>query len=185
MYGKFIQKAPEIILHPPSPNAESIRTSPLIKSFTTKNDKLVYEYYNDIDFQYNYTMVASLLLAQQRKNMYDVFMFCKEKNIPMYYSAADSIAIPKKDYHHFVEAGYVGSELGQFKIEAEGEVGIFVKRGLYYCGMSKIVSGLDADIIHNFAEEHGLTVEQLFRNMVTGESYTLHMSDGKIRRLEA
>ena len=132
-------------------------------------------------------MIASLLLAQQRKNMRDTFSFCMKNSIPMYYSAVDSLAIPASALHLFEEAGMIGTKLGQFKIEAQNDTAIFVRKGLYYCGMRKIVTSLgdsvSYDILPRFAEAQGMTVEQLFRNMVEGKRYTLRLDNGHPRTL--
>ena len=145
LYGKLIQKPNLIIPHPSvgGDTIDNMRTSPLIRNIIQDHDRIIsYHYYNDIDYKYNYTMIASLLLAQQRKNMRDVFTFCQQHQIQMYYSAVDSLAIPEKDFHYFEEAGMIGKELGQFKIEARNDVAVFVRKGLYYCGMKKITTSL-------------------------------------------
>ena len=191
LYGKLIEKPDTVITRgvvKPKELSE-ITTSPLIKNVVLdEHDRIIkYRYYNDTDYKYNYTMIASLLLAQQRKNMRDVFMFCQKNNIPMYYSAVDSLAIPASALHLFEEAGMIGSKLGQFKIEAQNETAIWVRKGLYYCGMGKIVTSLgDAvsyQIVPQFAAARGMTVEQMFRNMVEGERYRLKLPDGRFRTI--
>ena len=139
MYGKLIEKPRETRVVGSKPDAVELRTNPLIQSFETKPDgSIVYNYFLDMDYTYNFTGVASLILSQQRKNLLDTLMFCRANDIPVYYSAADAIAIPTSHKHLFP----LGKELGQWKIEAENEVAIFVRRGLYYCGPSKIITSM-------------------------------------------
>ena len=187
MYGKMIQKSNRITIHPAKNDGRPLRTNPLIRSLDEKGDLIIYQYYNDTDFKFNFTMIASLLLAQQRENMRQVFVFCQKNHIPMYYSAADSIAIPTKDIHYFEEAGMIGNRLGQFKVEAQSDVGVFVKKGLYYCGMGKIITSLgsevDTVILPRYAAQHGMTVEELFRSIVKGKEYTIYLPDGRPRVL--
>ena len=64
LYGKLIQRERETVRTPSQYTA--IRSSPLIKEFDETNEQIIYRYYNDSDFTYNFTIVASLLLAQQR-----------------------------------------------------------------------------------------------------------------------
>ena len=191
LYGKLIEKPNTVISRGVAKPKElsEITTSPLIKNvIIDEHDRIVkYYYYNDIDYKYNYTMIASLLLAQQRKNMRDTFTFCLKNSIPMYYSAVDSLAIPASSLHLFEEAGMIGSNLGQFKIEAQNDTAIFVRKGLYYCGMRKIVTSLGDSVsyqtVPQFAEAQGMTVEQMFRNMVDGKRYTLTLDNGRTRTL--
>ena len=185
MYGKLIEKAPEIITRNTTYTNE-IRTSPLIKEFRENDTLTTYKYYNDIDFNYNFTCVASLLLAQQRKNMYQVFRVCNEKNIPMYYSAADSIAIPWSNLSDMKQ--FMGSALGEFKIEASNDVAIFVKPGLYYCGSNKIITSLpnmNTQDIEEYVKSQGITIDEMFKNIVNGTVYKVKCKNGQIRELSA
>ena len=171
MYGKLIEHAPAIVTRNTT-YTDDIRTSPLIKEYTEKEGLTTYKYYNDTDFTYNFTMVASLLLAQQRANMREIFSYCNANNIPMYYSAADSIAIPTDKLPQM--AAFMGSQLGAFKVEAQSEVGVFIKPGLYYCGPQKIVTslpGMSGEDIEKYAEAQGLTVEQMYVNIAGGQVY--------------
>ena len=121
------------------PGSTELRTNPLIQGFEEKPDgSLLYHYFVDMDYTYNFTGIASLILSQQRKNLLDTLTFCRSNGIPVFYSAADSIAIPTSHKHLFP----LGKELGQWKIEAESETAIFVRRGLYYCGPSKIITSM-------------------------------------------
>ena len=162
MYGKLIEKAPDIITRNTT-YTDEIRTNPLIKEYNEKDELTTYKYYNDVDFTYNFTCTASLLLAQQRKNMREVFQYCNENQIPMYYSAADSIAIPQSHLSSMEQ--FMGSELGAFKIEAQNDVAVFIKPGLYFCGSNKIITSLpemNADDIEAYVKSQGLTVEELY-----------------------
>ena len=182
--GKLIEKAPDIITRNTT-YTDEIRTSPLIKEYAEKTDALTtYKYYNDVDFTYNFTCIASLLLAQQRKNMREVFQYCNENQIPMYYSAADSIAIPQSHLSSMEQ--FMGSELGAFKIEAQNDVAVFIKPGLYYCGSNKIITSLpemNADDIEAYVKSQGLTVEELYKNIVKGITYEVKCKNGQIRQL--
>ena len=154
MYGKLIEK-PEPTMHVRG-STDTVRTSPLMKEFEDTLDhdgtvlKRVYQYYNDLDYTYNYTMIASLLLAQQRKNMRDVERLCKEHDVPIYYKAADCIAIPERCLP--VLQHLIGTGLGQFKIEARGSEATFVRPGLYCVGDHVRGAVTRADVLHAFAE---------------------------------
>ena len=140
MYGKLIEKPKETRVSGSKPGSSTeLRTNPLIQGFEEKPDgNLLYHYFVDMDYTYNFTGIASLILSQQRKNLLDTLTFCRSNGIPVFYSAADSIAIPTSHKHLFP----LGKELGQWKIEAESETAIFVRRGLYYCGPSKIITSM-------------------------------------------
>ena len=193
MYGKLIEKAPDIITRNTT-YTDEIRTSPLIKEYneilretrssSEKDELTTYKYYNDVDFTYNFTCIASLLLAQQRKNMREVFQYCNENQIPMYYSAADSIAIPQSHLSSMEQ--FMGSALGAFKIEAQNDVAVFIKPGLYYCGSNKIITSLpemNAEDIEAYVKSQGLTVEELYKNIVKGITYEVKCKNGQIRQL--
>ena len=130
MYGKLIEKPPKT--EKVGGSLDTVRTSPLIKQFSDTDTARVYEYYCPLDYTYNYTMIASLLLAQQRKNMREVESLCKQEGIPIYYKAADSIAVPESALPKLQHL--IGPELGQFKVEALAKEAIFVKPGLYFVG---------------------------------------------------
>ena len=167
MYGKLIERPPPYVMHHAKPDKD-IRSSPLIKEFWTEPHKdTTYVYFNDVDWSYRYVMVASLLLAQQRKNMREVFNLCRQHKIPMYATSADSIAIPTSALHYFEPL--MGNGLGQFKIEAQNDVGIFVRPGLYYVGPKKVVNGLPKgkSITEFFPEER--SVEDIYRKLARGE----------------
>ena len=172
MYGKMIEHPPNVVTRNTT-FVDEIRSNPLIRSYVERDGLTTYEYFNDCDFMYNFTIVASLLLAYQRQALKSVFIMARDNSIPVYYSAADSIAIPTEHLHKF--ESIMGSGLGQFKIEASGPTAVFVKMGLYYCG-DKIVTSLPhktAEDIRKYAADLGLTVEQLFKNIVGGQIYTI------------
>ena len=131
-------------------------------------------------------MAASLLLAQQRKNMRDVFMYCNSNSIPMYYSAADSIAIPTEHLEQMKQ--FMGTQLGAFKIEAQNDVAVFVKPGLYFCGPNKIVTSLpfmSGQDITEWCKQNGLTVAQMYKNIVAGTVYEIACPNGVTRKLSS
>ena len=101
----------------------------------------------------------------------------------MYYSAADSIAIPSEKLPLMQQ--FMGHQLGQFKVEAEGTCAVFVKPGLYMCG-KKIVTSLPhvtAEDIEEYAKKQDLTVEQMYKNIVAGASYEVDCGDFGVRKL--
>ena len=114
-------------------------TNPLVRDFEELPDgRRLYHYFVDVDYTYNFTSVAVLLLAQQRKTMFETLQMCRQKQIPVFYSAADSIAIPTSALPLFP----LGTRLGEFKIEAQNDIAVFVRRGLYYCGPDKVITSL-------------------------------------------
>ena len=116
--------------------------------------------------------------------MRDIFKYCTISKIPMYYSAADSIAIPSEKLPLMQQ--FMGHQLGQFKVEAEGTCAVFVKPGLYFCGSRKIVTSLPhvtATDITAYAKTKDLTVEQMYKNIVNGASYEVDCGEFGVRKL--
>ena len=175
MYGMLIEK-PFETLRKNSQNLTELRTNPLIKSYEQVDEhNIVYEYYNDVDFRYNYTAITSLMLARQQINILNYCLFCKEHNIPVFYMAADCLA---SEVHWFEEAGFIGTKLGQLKIEAQNDFAIFVKKGLYYCGDNKIVTSLpkSLDIKQYVQQKYNITVAEMFRKIVEDdEEFTINI----------
>ena len=185
MYGKLIEKAPATLVKGTT-FTDNVRNNPLIKEYEKRKDNIIYRYYNDTDFAYNFTIIASLLLGQQRENMRKLFLYCNDKSIPMYYSAADSIAIPTDCLPAM--SSFIGPELGSFKIEAQSDEAVFVKRGLYYCGNQKIITSLphvSKQNIEDYCKSLGITVAQMYKKIANGQSYVYVYNNGVKRCLSS
>ena len=153
MYGKLIQKP----LKTYKQAGKEGRTNPLIKSYSDG----VYEVYNDVDYKYNFTMVASLLLSKAKQRMNEMFMYCRKNNIPMFYTSTDSLAINTSDVDKLQQ--FIKPGLGNFKIEARGEGAIFIKRGLYYINDQKFgtVNRPHAEVVEE-AKNKGISLREWY-----------------------
>ena len=116
---------------------------------------------NDIDYRYNYTTIASLLLSKLKLDMFNVELYCHKNNIPMLYTSTDSLTIYEEDVpklQYLIKPG-----LGNFKIEARGEGAIFIKRGLYYINDQKFgtVNRPHAEVVEE-AKNKGISLREWY-----------------------
>ena len=75
------------------------------------NDEIV-KMIKSISFQYSYPQFAREVLNNYHNKMNEIRNLCK-----IYYENIDAILIDEDDYNKLVSLGYVGDELGKFKIE--------------------------------------------------------------------
>ena len=75
------------------------------------NDEIV-KLVKSVSFQYSYPQFARVVLNNYHKKMEEIRKLCK-----IYYENIDAILIDEEDYNKLVSLGYVGNELGKFKIE--------------------------------------------------------------------
>ena len=97
-------------------------------SFIASHLNFIIEYDNEIvklvksvSFQYSYPQFAREVLNNYHKKLNEIRKLCK-----IYYENIDAILIDEDDYNKMVSLGYIGNELGKFKIEH-----IFTEIGIY------------------------------------------------------
>lgn len=132
LYGKFGMspyKEKHIII-------DSSESSNIYKDFTVTNaisfdhkELISYLDFDESDDEFNHLNIsipiASAVTAYARNYMYQ-FKTLKNNNI--YYTDTDSVVLDKK-----LDESYVGTELGQFKLEYTSEKAIFLAPKVYYC----------------------------------------------------
>ena len=75
------------------------------------DDKFVKEI-KSISFQYSYPQFAREVLNNYHNKMNEIRQLCK-----IYYENIDAVLIDEDDYNKLIGLGYIGNELGKFKIE--------------------------------------------------------------------
>lgn len=81
-------------------------------NFVVEHDEHIVKMIKSISFQYSYPQFAREVLNNYHNKMNEIRKICK-----IYYENIDAILIDENDYNKLVELGYVGNELGKFKIE--------------------------------------------------------------------
>lgn len=81
-------------------------------NFVVEHDESIVKMIKSVSFQYSYPQFAREVLNNYHKKMDEIRSLCK-----IYYENIDAILIDEDDYEKLCELGYVGNELGKFKIE--------------------------------------------------------------------
>ena len=81
-------------------------------NFVIEHDNEIVKLVKSVSFQYSYPQFAREVLNNYHKKMNEIKNICK-----IYYENIDAILIDEEDYNKLVSLGYVGNELGKFKIE--------------------------------------------------------------------
>ena len=82
-----------------------------INNIIEYNDSIV-KLIKSITFNYSYPQLAREVLNNYHKKMNEIRSICK-----IYYENIDAILINEEDYKKLEEKGFIGNELGKFKIE--------------------------------------------------------------------
>ena len=77
-----------------------------------EHDANIVKLIKSVSFQYSYPQFAREVLNNYHNKMNEMRKLCK-----IYYENIDAILIDENDYNKLVELGYIGNELGKFKIE--------------------------------------------------------------------
>ena len=81
-------------------------------NYVVEHDDKFVKMIKSISFQYSYPQFAEHVLNNYHKKMAEIRKLCN-----IYYENIDAILIDENDYNKLVNLGYVGNELGKFKIE--------------------------------------------------------------------
>ena len=81
-------------------------------NFIVEHDGSIVKMIKSISFQYSYPQFAREVLNNYNNKMNEIRKICK-----IYYENIDAILIDENDYNKLVALGYIGNELGKFKIE--------------------------------------------------------------------
>ena len=81
-------------------------------NYVVEHDDSIVKMIKSISFQYSYPQFAREVLTNYHKKMDEIRKICN-----IYYENIDAILIDEDDYNKLVSLGYVGNELGKFKIE--------------------------------------------------------------------
>ena len=82
-----------------------------INNIIEYNDSIV-KLIKSVTFNYSYPQLAREVLNNYHKKMNEIKSICK-----IYYENIDAILINEEDYKKLEEKGFIGNELGKFKIE--------------------------------------------------------------------
>ena len=81
-------------------------------NYVIEYDESMVKMIKSISFQYSYPQFAREVLNNYHKKMAEIRNLCN-----IYYENIDAILIDENDYNKLLALGYVGNELGKFKIE--------------------------------------------------------------------
>ena len=81
-------------------------------NYVIEFDDSVVKMIKSISFQYSYPQFAREVLNNYHKKMSEIRKLCN-----IYYENIDAILIDEADYNKLLALGYIGNELGKFKIE--------------------------------------------------------------------
>ena len=132
---------------------------------------------NDLDYNYNFPIVQSLVYSKAKELMNQVFNRLHNANVPLLYTSTDSITIPSDsvpvDLLH-------PTQLGKFKIEAEGSCGFFIDRGLYYINDSKYAcSTVSREALQWYLDKNNMKPIDLYVQLLQGNALTFTTEDGR------
>ena len=151
----------------PSPFRNDVKSHPLIKEYYDDECGRVYVWRKDVDYRYSYPMIQSLVYSKAKQLMSELFTMLHQNGVRLLYTSTDSLVIPTKDLH-YVKDMLDDSELGKFKIEASGERGIFIDRGLYYISDDKFsCSTCSKEAFKSYCHKNSISISDAYYNLLT------------------